>query len=68
MSSRPGVLVSRKVTVDGGDAPNAYIAAITVEIRVFAPAHADWEDVSSVLNGAFADAINRSADTWGGWS
>jgi len=56
VSARPGYTVTKRVAVDGGESPNAYVGQITVEIRVHYPPR-QIEHVQRVLDAAVDDAI-----------
>lgn len=58
MAQRPGFLVSKVVGVDGGVSPNAYVPAVTVEIRVHYPP-LQIGRVEQILADAYAEAMDE---------
>lgn len=55
MSARPGFTITKRVSVDGGESPNAYVPQVTVEIRVHYPAR-QVHRAADVLGDAIAEA------------
>lgn len=68
MGQRPGFLVSRVVPCDGGESPNAFVARVTVEIRVHYPARQTdlaTEVLSDAIHEATAMMIERLDNPYG---
>lgn len=63
MASRQGAHVSRRVDVDGGESPNAFIGKLTVDMRAFWPPYTvDKDQVIAEITAAAQELISKVRD------
>lgn len=60
MSSRPGFIIDHRVRTDnGGVSPNAYVAQVSVQLRVNAPPLCRRSEVREAICEAFNQALDQ---------
>ncbi len=64
MGHRPGILVSHKQVVDGGESPNRFVPVLTTEVRCYWPANTSWEMIDDAIEAACAEARLMAINKW----